>query len=76
MGPEKLEAIMLLKLNHDLWGTASKGPRLVQIIMNEERLGLLKRNAVVKRNRMEMMTRRNRRGKPLYAVLAGGWRLL
>ena len=40
MGPEKLEAIMLLKLNHDLWGTASKGPRLVQIIMNEEKARL------------------------------------
>ena len=39
MGPEK-DAIMLLKLNYDIWGCAAKGPRLVQIIMNEERAKL------------------------------------
>ena len=37
MGPEKLQALMILKDNYDLWGNSTKGPRLIQKIMNAEK---------------------------------------
>jgi hypothetical protein len=36
MGPEKLEATLILRLNHDLW-IGKQGPKLIQRILNEEK---------------------------------------
>ena len=37
MGPEKLEALMILRDNYDLWAGLNKGPRLIQMIMNAQK---------------------------------------